>query len=218
MSAAPLQQFVRSAWTLLLFQLVAAFVAVGVTGWAAFQVRPLFEQRERLSVEVAALGEEKRTLEAQRQSLVSDNQELAGRLTRSRQEARVRAADFIRQGINSYHQKNWSGAIANYDRALELDPENAYALDLKSYSQFRAGDLNGAIASITTALSGDPSYVYGYSELARYACAASQFDLAVETYTRAKADYPAVVSLFAQLLRDDGEFARLCAPVRVRFG
>lgn len=217
MSAAPLQRFVRSAWMLLLFQLVAAVFAVGVTGWAAFQVRPLFGQREQLVADVAALGEEKKALETQRQRLVATNQELAERLTRSRQEARVRAADFIHRGVTSYHARDYAAAIANYDRALELDPGNAYVLDLKSYSQFRAGDLDGAIASITMALSGDPSYVYGYSELTRYACAARQFERAVETYTRAKRDHPDVVGLFARLLRDDGQFARLCGPVRDQF-
>jgi tetratricopeptide (TPR) repeat protein len=224
MSGAPLKRFVRSAWALLLFQLLAAFAAVGVTAWAAFQVRPLLAQREELASDVAALADDKNaleaanlTLETERRNLASENERLADRLTRGRQEARVRAADHIRRGINAYHAGDYASAIADYDEALGLDPENAYTLDLKSYSQFRGGDLNGAIASISTALSVDPSYVYGYSELARYACAAERYDFAVETYQRAKADYPGVASLFASLLRDDGQFAELCAPVNKRF-
>jgi len=217
MTAQPLHRFVRSAWTLLLFQLVAAFAAVGMTAWAAFQVRPVFEQRQALVADIATLSDQKHALEQQRQSLTAENETLAQRLTRGRQEARVRAADPIRRGINYYHSGGYAAAIASYDEALALEPQNAYVLDLKSYSQFRASDMDGAIASISTALSVDPGYIYGYSELARYACAAGRFDLAVETYTRAQAQHAGATELFASLLRDDGQFVRLCAPVRDRF-
>lgn len=213
----PLQRFVRSAWALLLFQLLAAFAAVGVTAWAALKVRPLLSQREQLARDVEGLAKQEAALETERQTLSAENERLAERLTRGRQEARVRAADPIRRGINAYHAGDYASAIASDDEALQLDPENAYVLDLKSYSQFRAGNLDGAIASISTALSVDPSYVYGYSVLARYACAAERYDLAVETYQRAKVEYPEVADLFASLLRDDGQFARLCAAARERF-
>ena len=59
MTAQPLRRFVQSAWVLLLFQLVAAFGAVGVTAWAAFQVRPLLQQRAALNTEISALGTQK---------------------------------------------------------------------------------------------------------------------------------------------------------------
>ena len=48
----PVQTFVRNAWIVLGAQLVAAALAVGVTAWAAFSVRPLLSERERLSREV----------------------------------------------------------------------------------------------------------------------------------------------------------------------
>jgi Flp pilus assembly protein TadD len=153
----------------------------------------------------------KQSLEEDGRRLTLNNERLAERLTRGRQEARVRAADSIRRGINSFHAGDYGAAITSYNEALTLDPENAYVLDLKSYSQFRAGDNDGAIA---TALSVDPNYVFGYSELARYACAAGRFELAAETYKRAKVERVGVSELFTTLLRDDGQFARLCAPVR----
>ena len=223
MSAQPVRRFVQSAWVLLAFQLVAAICAVGITAWAAFQVSPLLEQRAVLTKEIAsatrektAIEAEKAQLELQRQKLAEENDLLASRLTRTRQEARVTAADAVRRGVNRYHAGDYAGAIVAYNEALTLDSENAYVLDLRSYSQFRANDLDGAISSVTTALTVDPTYVYGYSELARYACAAGQFDLAVSTYTEAKAKYADIGPLFSSLLKDDGEFARLCAPARDR--
>jgi tetratricopeptide (TPR) repeat protein len=218
MSSHPVNRFVRSAWTLVLLQLVAAFAAVGVTAWAAFQVRPLFEQRKVLTADIAALSKQKEALAQEGARLGAENDRLAERLTRGRQEARVRAAEPVRRGINAYHAGDYAGAIAAYDEALALDPENAYVLDLKSYSQFRANDLESAITSVTAALAADPTYVFGYSELARYACAAGKFDLAVSTYARAQAQHKDAPSLFASLLRDDGQFARLCAPARDKLG
>jgi tetratricopeptide (TPR) repeat protein len=218
MSAQPVRRFVRSAWTLVLLQLVAAFAAVGVTAWAAFQVRPLFEQRKALTADIAALSKQKEMLLQEGARLTAENDRLAAHLTRGRQEARVNAADSVKRGINAYHAGDYAGAVAAYDAALAADPDNAYVLDLKSYSQFRAGDLESAITSVTAALAADPNYGFGYSELARYACAAGKFDLAVSTYERAKAQRKEAEVLFASLLRDDGQFARLCAPVRDKLG
>jgi tetratricopeptide (TPR) repeat protein len=210
-------RFVRNAWLLLLVQLVAATGAVAVTAWAAFQVRPLLAQRSALTAEIGALNRQRTQLLQQQAQLSQQNDALTARLTRTRQEARVRAADSIRRGINAYHAGDYAGAIAAYDEALGLDPENAYVLDLRSYSQFRANDLDAAIASISAALSADPGYTYGYSELARYACAAGRYDLAAQTYAAAKTRDTAAASLFSSLLRDDGQFSRLCAPARDRF-
>ncbi len=73
MSAQLLQSFVRSAWTLLQFQLVAAFAAVGVTAWAAFQVGPLFEQREELVKDVSLLSSQRESLDRVRMTLATEN-------------------------------------------------------------------------------------------------------------------------------------------------
>lgn len=210
----PVRSFVRSAWTLLLFQLIAAFAAVGVTAWAAFQVRPLFAQRQTLQKDIAQLQKVEQDLQQRQKQLSAENARLAEHLTRGRQEARVRASEYIRDGINKYHAGAYDAAIASYSEALSLDPDNAYVLDLKSYAQFRAGDLDGAVASISTALAADPSYVYGYSELARYACAAKRISLAEETFARATTLHPQAAALFRNLMRDDGQFATLCAGAK----
>lgn len=228
MSSQPLQRFVRSAWTLLLFQVAAAVLAVGVTAWAAFQVRPLLEQRETLNTEIAQLATEREQLTQQRQTLITENEQLAERLTRGRQQARVEAADIVRRGINAFHagrratapaerNANFQRAVASYDEALRLDPDNAYVLDLKSYSQFMMGDLEGAIASVQAALAADPNYIYGYSELARYACAARRFDVAVQAFNDAKAQTGGSDPGFIGLMQQDGEFANLCGSVRAQF-
>jgi tetratricopeptide (TPR) repeat protein len=216
MSAQPLQRFVRSAWALLLFQLLAAAAAVAVTTWAAFQVRPLLDQREALRVEIAAQREHVSQLEQQAGEVARTNDELRARLSITRQEARVEASQYVRAGINFFHAGDYNGAVRSYNEALARDPDNAYTLDLKSYSQFKAGDLSGAIDTIQAALAADPSYQYGHSVLALYACTAGQYDLALAAYGRARAT-PGVPAGFATRMRRDGEFSNACAQLRERF-
>jgi hypothetical protein len=49
------RRFVRSAWLLLIAQLLATLIALGATGWAAFYVADLRAERDALRAEVAQL-------------------------------------------------------------------------------------------------------------------------------------------------------------------
>ncbi len=207
MTSAPLKSFVRSAWALVLFQVFAAALAVAVTAWAAFQVRPLLSERDRLADEIAVL-------EQASAELSTANARLQTRLASAREASR-----FVSFAIEQYHNRRYVDAVRYYDEALRLDPENAYVLDLKSYSQYRAGDLEGAVASINAALRYEPGFIYGYSDLARYACAARQYEGAVDAYARARRrSANEALVLFGRLLREDAQFASVCAPVADRFG
>lgn len=206
-----IQRFVHSAWVLLLVQLLAAAAAVAVTGWAALQVRPLLAERRRLANAIEVQKQELDRLESARTALSSENERLSRRLASAREASR-----YVSLALEQYHSRRYANAIAYYEQALELDPENPYVLDLKSYSQFRNGDLTGAIESIRAALRMAPDYVYGYSELSRYACAARRFDEAVQAFSAAHSRSPQAQALYARLLKEDGQFATLCAPVRAR--
>jgi hypothetical protein len=69
--------FVRQAWILLAFQLIAAAAAVVVTAWAAAQVRPLLVQRDELRTVV--LGTQKQIAEAERRMAELNERELPRR-------------------------------------------------------------------------------------------------------------------------------------------
>ena len=55
MSGPTNRRFVRSAWTLLAFQLVAAAGAMALTIWAATRVQALIDQRDQLQARVTQL-------------------------------------------------------------------------------------------------------------------------------------------------------------------
>lgn len=212
-----LRAFVRNAWTLLAFQLVAAAAAVAVTAWAAFQVRPLLAERERLTEAIAEAKvrvDELQRTERQTRDSLSELEKRAATLRAELKGARA-ATPVLTEAIRAYHRRNYPQAIAKYDEALRLNPGDAYIHNLKSYSQFKAGDFQGAISTLSRALQLDPSYDWGYFDLARYQCAAGSTEAAIDTITEAlKTRGQAIRAGIRFFLSKDGEFVRLCAPVR----
>jgi tetratricopeptide (TPR) repeat protein len=205
----PIHVFVRNAWTLLVFQLVAAAAALGVTGWAVLQVRPLFEQRERLAKDIEKLRED----EKEARAIVAELEQRAVALRNELKGARD-ATPVLTAAINAFHKRRYADAIVKYDEALRLNPGDPYIYNLKSYSQFKAGDFTGAIATLSRGLQLDPTYEWGYFDLARYQCAANSPDAALRTITDALAERgEGVRSALKFFLSQDGEFRRLCSPI-----
>ncbi len=112
-------------------------------------------------------------------------------------------------GINLFHQGSYEAAVAAYDRALELDEENPYVLNLKGYSLFKAKAFDDSLAALRDAVEKEPTYAWGYFDLARVSCATGD-------YESAKAAIEKAVELRPELLlvmKEDGEFERLCKAV-----
>jgi len=171
-------------------QVVIAVFAVSLSFLAAWELKPLLMQREELRSQVASLNTQ----------LKSAQSELA---------TYREALDAAREGINEYHAGNYAGAVANYDSALKLDPNNAYLLDLKGYSLFKGRRLDDAVATLLESVRADPKYAWGYFDLARVYCAAGKFSDA-----KTAADMAVSISSTMRSKMDaDGEFRRLCQPI-----
>jgi tetratricopeptide (TPR) repeat protein len=211
-----IRSFVRSAWALLAMQLAAAAGAVAVTAWATIQVRPLLAQRERLTSEIAAARTRIEALDAEERNARARIAELQARtteLTNSLEGAR-KATPILTTAINAFHRREYSEAIRHYDEALRFNPGDPYIYNLKSYSQFKGGDLEGAARTLTRGLELDPTYDWGYFDLARYQCAAGSPEAALATVKRALNSrgepIRARIRFFSS---NDGEFRRLCASI-----
>jgi Flp pilus assembly protein TadD len=61
------------------------------------------------------------------------------------------AADYIAQGDAKYNSGDKQGAIQDYDRAIELDPENAEAYTDRGVAKSDLGDKQGAIEDVNKA-------------------------------------------------------------------
>ena len=211
-----LRVFVRNAWILLAFQLLAAAAAVAVTAWAALQVRPLLAERERLTQSIAEAKARVLKLQADEKlalETVSALEKRAALLRAELQGARD-ATPILTEAINAFHEKQYARAILKYDAALKLNPGDPYIYNLKSYSQFKAGDFRGAIKTLSHALEMAPGYDWGYFDLARYQCAAGSPAAALKTITDAlKARGQRIQSGINYFLSKDGEFRRLCSGI-----
>ncbi len=115
------------------------------------------EQEERaleLQMQVGQLAREKEHLE-------KDLQHLRDRSIRARN-----ASTPLQSGLKAFFTKNYMGAVAYYDQAIEIDPENPVLFDFKGYALLRAGRVNEAVNALERSVQIAPDYVWGHYNLA----------------------------------------------------
>ena len=69
---------------------------------------------------------------------------------------------FIKSGKAKFIQGDYRGAIADYDRAIELRPDYAEAYYLRGSAKMGLGDYRGAIADYDRAIELDPKDAGAY--------------------------------------------------------
>lgn len=174
-------------------QIVLAIAAIGVSWFAAYKVAPLFRQTKELE----------RELEAQKAEL----QKVKTQLSKERE-----ALAAGREAINAFHAGDYEGALNAYNRALELDPQNAYLLNLKGYVLFKMKRFPEAIQALNGSIEANPRYVWAYFDLARVDCASGRLMEAQNAIKKAvDLGFPKA------RMADDLEFARVCRPLRQLF-
>ena len=124
---------------------------------------------QQLTVAAAAVTALRRTADTLTSQVDSLKRETAGL-----REALTAA----RAGINAFHAGDYLGAVGQYDKVIRDDSSNAYLLNLRAYSLFKAGRIDEAIRSQQLSLRADPGYAWGYFDLARFECARGNWDAA----------------------------------------
>jgi lipoprotein NlpI len=95
------------------------------------------------------------------------------------------AADYNNRGNAKRDKSDLDGAIADYNRALELDPKFAAAYNNRGIAKVRKDDFDGAIADYSRALELDPKFAAAYRRRGIAEQAKSDFDGAIADYDRA---------------------------------
>jgi tetratricopeptide (TPR) repeat protein len=72
------------------------------------------------------------------------------------------AADYIAQGDAKYNSGDKQGAIEDYDRAIELDPQNAEAYTYRGTAKYDLGDKQAAIEDYDKAIELQPDLALAY--------------------------------------------------------
>ncbi len=76
------------------------------------------------------------------------------------------AEDFINNGKTAYLQHNYPEAIALYQKAIQIDSNNAEAYGLLGYSEFRNGQLDDAKKDLEQSIKINPSLIMSHYNLA----------------------------------------------------
>ncbi len=96
------------------------------------------------------------------------------------------ARTYIYRGAARYWKKgDFDGAITDYTRAIELDPEYAEAYDYRGFAHLNNGDIDKAIADYTKAIDIDQELTEAYKDRATAYLANSDFGNAINDYTKA---------------------------------
>src|ERR1019366_198984 len=69
---------------------------------------------------------------------------------------------YLNRGIAKKQKGELDGAIADYNRAIELDPRVVIGYNNRGTAKSAKGDLDGAIADYNRAIELDPRFVIGY--------------------------------------------------------
>ena len=151
---------------------------------------------QQLTVAAAAVTALRRTADTLTSQVDSLKRETAGL-----REALTAA----RAGINAFHAGDYLGAVGQYDQVIRNDSSNAYLLNLRAYSLFKAGRIDDAIYSQQLSIRANPGYTWGYFDLARFECARGNWDAAREALDRLLKLHPGMRTTVDR----DGEFRRL---------
>jgi tetratricopeptide (TPR) repeat protein len=84
------------------------------------------------------------------------------RFISSTSSAQLNAKDLHNLGIEKAEQKDYKGAIEEFNQALRINPDAANTYTTRGFVRYKLGDTQGAIADYNQAIQSDPSYARAY--------------------------------------------------------
>jgi len=72
------------------------------------------------------------------------------------------AEDYLKAGNTKYELKDYKGALQDYNKAIELNTNYAYAYYNRGIAKYELKDYSGAIQDFTKAIELDPNYAVTY--------------------------------------------------------
>ena len=73
------------------------------------------------------------------------------------------SSEYFKSGLNNAKNGDYYGAIADFNKTIELDPDFADAYENRGISKRKLKDYYGAIADYNKAIELDPNYIIAYA-------------------------------------------------------
>ncbi|MBE9124875.1 MULTISPECIES: tetratricopeptide repeat-containing serine protease family protein [unclassified Coleofasciculus] len=112
---------------------------------------------------------------------------LTGKVSQDKKISQVKADDYLKQGITLHNQGDYQGAIAAYNQAIEVEPNNANAYISRGNTRRKLGDYQKAIADYDWSIQINPYRANAFyhrgivrAESEDYQGAIADFDKAIE--------------------------------------
>ena len=70
--------------------------------------------------------------------------------------------DYFNKGLEKYRHRDYSGAIQDYSKAIEIDSNNATAYNNRGHTKYQLQDFTGAIEDYSRAIAINPKYSTAY--------------------------------------------------------
>jgi tetratricopeptide (TPR) repeat protein len=173
-------------------QLIIGAVAMVLVIVSSSQVFPLIQRKAELERELKSLRSE---IEEQRKEIEQYNTQL--KKTRDQ-------SDIMREGLIDVQSRQYTDAIREFDKAIELDDLNPNAYNMKGYAQLRNGDIKGAVETLRHSIDMDPKYVWGHYNLALAYWALGDHSNAIKEVKSVLDIKPE----FREVLMKDGQFSK----------
>jgi Flp pilus assembly protein TadD len=97
----------------------------------------------------------------------------------------VATYDILAAAQLKYKDRDYHGAITEFDRAIELNPSNAEAYSSRGVAHYRLGDLTQAMVDYTSAIEIDPALAIAYYRRGFLHYLAKDYLAAIDDYNKA---------------------------------
>jgi tetratricopeptide (TPR) repeat protein len=82
------------------------------------------------------------------------------------QSSKQKAVDYLMLGAQKAKQLDYNGALVNFDRAIQLDPNSSYAYNARGAIKSESNDFKGGLEDFNRALQLDPTLAGAYKNRA----------------------------------------------------
>ena len=124
-----------------------------------------------------------------------------------RERRRKRSKSYNNRGLAYYNKGQYDRAIADYTKAIQINPKRASAYNRRGVAYAKKGQYDSAIADYTKAIQINPNYAFAYNDRGVAYAKKGQYDRAIDDYTKALSINPSLAEARTKLNALEGKIA-----------